>query len=101
MFLSDKMRVSLILGKSPSVSLDYVIRFVSDLRQIGDFLRVLWFPPSIKVTEILLKVALNTITLAQSLTIGFEHRHMIHSVLTVTILQGRDYVNPLEYCHYI
>jgi hypothetical protein len=23
----------------------YVIKFVSDLRQVGGFLRVLWFPP--------------------------------------------------------
>ena len=41
---------------------DYVIKFVSG------FLRVLWFPPPIKtdhhdITEILLKVALNTIIL--------------------------------------
>jgi hypothetical protein len=27
----------------------YVIKFVSDLRQVGCFLRVLWFPPSIKL----------------------------------------------------
>ena len=43
----------------------YVIEFVSDSRQVGGFLWVLWFPPSIKltdyITEILLKVALNTI----------------------------------------
>jgi hypothetical protein len=26
----------------------YVIKFISDLRQVGDFLWVLWFPPSIK-----------------------------------------------------
>jgi hypothetical protein len=43
-----------------------VIKFVSDLRQDGGFLRVLRFPPPIKltrheITEILLKVALNTI----------------------------------------
>ena len=41
------------------------IKVVSDLRQVGGFLRVLRFPPSIKtdrhdITEILLKVALNT-----------------------------------------
>ena len=39
----------------------YSIKFVSDLRQVSDFL---WFPPPIKlttITEILLKVALNTI----------------------------------------
>jgi hypothetical protein len=34
----------------------YVIRFVCDLRQVGGFLRVLWFPPPIKLTGILLKV---------------------------------------------
>jgi hypothetical protein len=28
----------------------YVIKFVSHLRQIGGFLLVLWFPPSIKLT---------------------------------------------------
>jgi hypothetical protein len=41
----------------------YVIKFVSDLRQVSGFLR---FPPPLKLTatniaEILLKVALNTI----------------------------------------
>jgi hypothetical protein len=46
----------------------YVIKFVSDLRQVGDFLRVLRFPSTNKterhgITEILLKVALNTKTL--------------------------------------
>ena len=48
----------------------YVIKFVSDLWQVGGFLWVLWFLPPIKltvmiyiVTEILLKVVLNTITL--------------------------------------
>jgi len=30
---------------------DYVIKFVSDLRQIGGFLVVLWFPSPIKVTS--------------------------------------------------
>ena len=28
----------------------YEIKFVSDLRQVGGFLRVLWFPPPIKLT---------------------------------------------------
>ena len=45
----------------------YVIKFVSDLQQVGGLLRVLRFPPPIKlarhdITEILLKVALNNIT---------------------------------------
>jgi hypothetical protein len=43
----------------------YEIKFVSDLRQVGGFLRVLLFPPPVSVhhdiTEILLKVALHTI----------------------------------------
>jgi hypothetical protein len=49
-------------------------KFVSDLRQVGGFLRVLRFPPPIKltamydnITEILLKVALNTINLTKNL----------------------------------
>ena len=42
----------------------YVIKFVINLRQIVGFLRVLWFPPPIKLTvTILLTVALNIITL--------------------------------------
>jgi len=43
----------------------YVIKLVSDLRQVGGFLRVLGFPPPIKhdLTEILLKMVLNTITI--------------------------------------
>ena len=28
----------------------YVIKFVSNLRQVDGFLRVLWFPPPIKLT---------------------------------------------------
>ena len=46
----------------------YVIKFVSDLRQVGGFLWALQFPPSTKtdrndITEILFKVVLNTTTL--------------------------------------
>ena len=46
----------------------YVIKFVRDLRQVGGVLRVFRIPPPIKLTatiyisEILLKVALNTTT---------------------------------------
>ena len=44
----------------------YVIKFVSDLRQVDGFLRILRFPPPKRTdrhdtSEILLKVALNTI----------------------------------------
>jgi len=31
----------------------YVIMFVSNLRQVGGFPRVLWFPPPIKLTTTL------------------------------------------------
>ena len=45
-----------------------VLRFISDMRQVGDFLRILLFPPPIKLTGlnifvILLNVVLNTITI--------------------------------------
>ena len=32
-------------------SIQHGIKFVSDLRQVGGFLRVLWFPPPIKLTH--------------------------------------------------
>ena len=40
----------------------YVIKFVSDIRQVGGFFRVLWFHPTDghDITEILLKIVLNT-----------------------------------------
>ena len=46
----------------------FEIKFISDLRQFGDFLRVLRFPQPMKtdrydITKVLLKVALNTLTL--------------------------------------
>ena len=61
--------ISLLVSSNPShgevYSIQhYVINFVSDLQQFGDFCRVPWFCPPIKmtfITEILLKVALNTI----------------------------------------
>ena len=31
----------------------YVTKFVSDLRQVYGFLRVLWFPPQIKLTAMI------------------------------------------------
>ena len=48
----------------------YMMKFVSDLQQVGGFLRVLRFSPAIKmsttITEILLKEALNTINQNQA-----------------------------------
>ena len=58
---------NLIHGKVYSIQ-HYMIKFVSDLRQVSGFLRVFRFPPSKKIdsrshdiTKILLKLALNTI----------------------------------------
>jgi len=53
----------------------YVIKFVSDLRQVSGFPRVLRFSPSIKsdhydIAEILLKVALNTTPITQTMKNG-------------------------------
>ena len=31
----------------------YVIKFISDLRQVGGFLQVLWFPPPISLTTMI------------------------------------------------
>ena len=51
----------------------YVVKFVSDLGLVGGFLRVLRFPPPKQtdrhdITQIWLKVALNTITLPPPIT---------------------------------
>jgi len=49
----------------------YVIKFVNDLPNVCGFLRVLQFPPPItdrhEITEILLKVVLNTINQIKSI----------------------------------
>ena len=58
----------------------YVIKFVSDSSLVGGFLWVLLFPPPLKltttiinITQILLKVALNTITLIITLKISGDY----------------------------
>jgi hypothetical protein len=63
----------------------YVIQFVSNLRQVGGFLRVIRFPPPNKtdrhdITEILLKVALNTITAMTGIRTHnvISERHRLH-----------------------
>jgi len=64
----------------------YVIMFVSDLRQVSGFHRVLQFPPPIKlnhhdITEILLKVALSTITLTQiSQSTVISNIYLLHTM---------------------
>jgi hypothetical protein len=58
--------VNIITEVGNFVNMYCVIKFVSDLWQVGGVLWVHWFPPPIKtvchdITKILLKVALNTI----------------------------------------
>ena len=68
----------------------YVIKFVSDLRQVSHFLWVLWFPPPIKLTaniylKILLKVPLNIITLTPiTLDEKFQKRNDFREFITST-----------------
>jgi len=70
----------------------YVIKFVSDLRQVSGFLRVLRFHPSIKLTEILLKVALNIINqIKPSINYG-EKNHK-----TLNQLHG-NYISIKDLC---
>ena len=64
----------------------YVIKFISDLRQVGGFPRVIRFSSPQKtdrhdITEILLKVALNTI--------NHNHKQTYH----VSLLSIGDYFN--------
>jgi hypothetical protein len=47
--LFNKKKTSLVLYSIQY----YVIKFVSDLRQVGGFLRVLRFPPPIKLTAMI------------------------------------------------
>ena len=63
-----------IVSLNPTQAIQhYVIKFVSELRQVSGFLLVLFFFSSFNktdrhdITEILLKVALNTITLTHLL----------------------------------
>ena len=60
-------------------SIHYVIKFVTDLRQVGGFLQVLLISSTNK-TEIMLKVVLNTITLTLQIT------HDLHLMSLRTIL---------------
>jgi len=58
------------------VVVHYVIKFVSDLRQVSGFLQVLWVSSTNKtdshdITEILLTVALNTITITSKVVVGW------------------------------
>jgi hypothetical protein len=64
--LNQKQKQIYVIFIQDAVFTQTSLKFVGDLRQIGAFLRVHLFPPPIKlttryITEILLKVALNTI----------------------------------------
>ncbi len=68
--VSIKCRITAFMARCTRYVQHYVMKFVSDLRQVGGFLRVLWFPPPIKLTDMtllkrLLKVTLSTINLNQ------------------------------------
>jgi hypothetical protein len=49
------------------------------MHQNGGFLRVFLFPPPLIIAEILLKVALNTITLTL-MHLNFEHNNSWHRI---------------------
>jgi hypothetical protein len=68
------------IGKMYSIQ-QYAIKFVSDLRQVGGFLRALWVPPPIKLTAKKLKYCWkwrNTITLTQAWTHFFHFNSISH-----------------------
>ena len=74
-------------GEVYSIQL-YMIKFASDLRQVGSFLRELRFHPPIKLTtkiktEILLKVTSNTITQNPNkwVMISIRCTEKIHSIV--------------------
>jgi hypothetical protein len=71
----------------------YVIKFVSDLHQVGGFLRVFQFPPpiyltaTIFITEILLKVALSIINLNPLTLLMILVKMDINSLAISTLLK--------------
>ena len=72
----------------------YVIKFVSDLQQVGCFPRVLQCPPKNKtdlhdITEILLKVALSTINLNQTQTYIVDILH-VHVFVCLMKMKKRN-----------
>ena len=76
----------------------HVIKFVSDLRQFGGFLWVLQFPPPIKPTaiaELLLKVALNTITL--TLLLSAIRLYFCDKHITITLWNSNQWCTCLQY----
>ena len=73
----------------------YVIKFVSNLRQVSDFLRVLRFPPQIRIvrhdiTEILLKLVLNTINQTKTCFFLFSLRAFFEQIWTMQKNMGKS-----------
>ena len=72
----------------------YVIKFVSVLRQVGGFLRVLWFFSTNETdrhdtTDILLKVALNTITPSTPSNLEIKKStNICHNICAYWLQQG-------------
>ena len=76
----------------------YVIKFVSDFWQVGDFLQILRFPPVIKlsrhdITEILLNVALNTIL--PTLTLNCDLHYRVYFTKSMVIKLN---INAISFC---
>jgi hypothetical protein len=72
----------------------YVIKFISGLRQVSGFLLVFLIPPPIKtdshdITEILLKMALNTIILNQVVVNPPTIRSWLPQLLLISIWAGQ------------
>jgi hypothetical protein len=78
--------------------------FVSDLRQVGGFLRVLRFPPPIKltnITEILLKVALNTINQTKPATEKLRDINILLSDAVCTEVRTQNDTRGYHGNHYM
>ena len=79
-----------------------MIKFVSDLRQVGCFLLVLRFPPNNDTnrndtTEILLKVALNTIIHNPVVTMDAIVKILSHNVVCLLTYGGIQHVLTMNY----
>jgi hypothetical protein len=80
-----------------------VIKFVSHLRQVGGFLRVLWVSSTNKtdihdITEIWLIVALSTMTLTLTLNMA-EQIYFVRVILPVTMIP-KSILSNLSFIQY-
>jgi hypothetical protein len=99
---------NLVHGEVYSIQ-HYVIKFVSELRQAGGFLRVLRYPVSSTnksdrhdITEILLKVALNTIILTLNLSLEkitvTSHLYSIEDIIDYNFLSSQENIIGKSVC---